>query len=206
MSRLLWSWILGGLLLAGSLRAHSPQETYARLIWEADQLRMKIELPWAFRQAVFARFPELEQASSRAQLEDGFREYLAENIRVWQGKTRLQPTTIALGDGQHSHSLSVRLLFPVTAGALPDLEIENRLLFNLFDQAQNHHSWQLSQAGKGRFISTPQQARFAPWGQKEAASPSRRAARLGYSLLFVGLMVALAYWRPSQHSPNVSRW
>jgi hypothetical protein len=175
--------------------AHSPRETYAHLSLEEGQLQIRLELPWAFRQAVFQRFPELEDQPSRAQLEARFRDYLREYVQVWQGGEPVAPTAIEMADGSHSHSLSVTMGFPASAGNAAELVIENRLLFNLFAQATNQHEWRIPGQGTASSTTTPDNPSFAPWARGSASAPARRATQLLYSLLFVSLMAGLAFWQ-----------
>ena len=151
------------LFISNSCLGHNLDETFSAISVQDGRMVIQLELPWSVRDAVLDRFPEVKGTSSIDFFREKARQYIAENIEVSKNGQVISPTFLGLGDGSHSHSISVELHYPETY--LEALSIRNTLLFNYTSLQQNHHQLLFPDGNTRRFVTNPKNPEFRANGK-----------------------------------------
>lgn len=185
MSSIKYISLLLGLFFSGVVYGHNPKETYSVIALQDEQLFVRLEAPWSLQRAVKETYPEAKQGISAEASESYAKQYVLKCFRIYKNGVAIDPTRIELGKGEHSHSYSINLTYPITD--LSDLAISNSLLFDLYPKQKNYHKINFADGKTSSFTTSVKTPRFhlssvaalkgSPWDM--------------YSFVFVGLVLVL---------------
>lgn len=148
--------------------AHNPNETYCKVLQKENRVEVETELPWTIRNAVLKQYPTLEKSKIQADLDKAFFDYVSQNLVLKDKQNKvlaLKEVKPLLNNGEtHSN----RYLF-VYEGVFE--QIENRLLFNLYDTQQNYLD--IEQGNEVvKFVTTPKAAIYYAVEQANDTKPN----------------------------------
>lgn len=120
--------------------AHSPNEAFFEIYEQDGQLVLYAEFPWTIRKVLLERYPELEQATTQQELEDGLLTYLRETIKVIAINDQpLELVSLApLNQSEaHSHSATYSITFSHNAMIK---QLTNNTMFERYQKQVNYHT------------------------------------------------------------------
>lgn len=168
---------------------HNPTETDSELSMHPNYFSFQIEMPNSLIDAVKKAFPILDRTNSSDTMKAYTEKYLRANIKVWEQKQLLEPVSVLMGDGSHSHSLWVE--FRYAARDLSALTVENTVLFNQFSKQKNYHRVTFPDGTIKRFLTNAEQASFS-LAAASMTLPTRGFSAWPYLLLGTILVLLIA--------------
>ncbi|BDS14946.1 DUF6702 family protein [Aureispira anguillae] len=134
--------------------AHAPNEAFFELFESEGKLLIKAEFPWTIRKVLLDAFPQLNNAKSQEEMDQGFLAYLQQRIHLLDEKNQLiqiQKILKAPNPNGHGHGV-VYLLVLESFSTIKS--IQNTCMFEAYPNQQNFHTLEVNNKKVINFVTS----------------------------------------------------
>lgn len=141
--------------------AHAPNEAFFDLFESEQKWLIKAEFPWTIRNVLLEKFPDLETAKTREEMEMGFLTYLQEHIQLVGENNQiipLQKIRKLPSNNGHGHSSVYMLVFESSKTIK---FIKNTCMFDAYSNQKNFHTLELSNKEQIEFVTSQEKPNYS---------------------------------------------
>ena len=139
--------------------AHRPSEIHTSIQLNDNQIIVQFDFPWTLQKALVQYFPDVEKEKlSDVVMLNYLKNYIEQNFSISANAEVYAIESIRLIPNDHNHSIKCELTYPASKTA--NLEIENRLFFEISERQKNYHSISWYNQKKQNFITKASAPQF----------------------------------------------
>lgn len=131
--------------------AHEPNEAYFVIKNSATTIKVEAEFPWTIRKALLQFDESLASATTKTTFNEAFFSYVKKNLVLLDATNKLKLLSIKeLPRTGHSHGSRFLIVFQGNQFQ----SVQNELMFNLYENQQNHHEVTVKENVVNDYITT----------------------------------------------------
>lgn len=149
--------ILIWLLATVWLYAHEPNRAYFKITEQKDYIELQADFPWTLRNALLLNDPSLELGASKQDYKQALFNYLQSHLILKDVQGNVIPLLEVYEEEHEDHNHQMR--FTIRYQGEHWAEIENKIMFNLYDNQVNYHEYHDKEENQ-HFETTPSTADY----------------------------------------------
>ena len=170
-------FIVLGLFFMNWSYAHEPNRAFFEIAVESNEVVVKAEFPWTIREALMQYDSNFKNAKTKSEILKILFSYVNDNFKIKTlNDIQFQLLeVIELPNSGHTHGSEYKFIFKGKAAN----EIQNTLLFNLYENQFNHHEVSLNGKSKKEYKTVKEKPNFI----------LKPVVKKSYTLWFLGIVI-----------------